>query len=151
MLILDSDLLALRGDGTPRRLDASMEVGVSIYREFRVNDDQIDARIPDVVWNFLGHAGEADFMQRTDFARELVFAHLYGRFDLQMMKLHREGFYFRGYQEVESEFRHYQNTPGEMMEELRLVGKIKKPRLLLGNAEAQLKLAMPRRMAEDVR
>ena len=150
MLILDSDLLPLRDDGVPRRLDPEVLPDISIYAEFRENDDEINARIPEVVWNFLGHAGEADDKTRTDYARELVFAHLYGRFDLQFMKLHQEGFYFRRMRRA-VERSDYYDLSFEGMAEMRSVGKVPQPRLLLGNNLKQLKLAMPRRMADDVR
>lgn len=150
MLILDFDLLPLRDDGVPRRLDPEMLPDISIYEQFRENDDEINARIPEVVWNFLGHAGEADDKTRTDYARELVFAHLYGRFDLQFMKMHQEGFYFRSARR-RVDLPEFYDLSYSGMAEARAVGKVPQPRLLLGNNLKQLRLAMPRRMADDVR
>ena len=149
MLYLNSDLLPVNRDGTPLRLPAELPVDVSIYHEFRENDDEIKARLPEVVWNALGTAAEADDRGRPWLARQLVFCHLYGRYDLQVMKMHRDGIF---YVKPRSELVHASRQlfwDDDMLS--CSASRIEAPRRVLGNADKELVLAMPSRMAKDIK
>ena len=84
----------------PRRADGSVAIveelprSATLYEPFRENTVSVKTRLPLLVWNALSVAGEVDFQRRSKFARELVFIHLYGRYDFEMMRECEDGFFY---------------------------------------------------------
>ena len=94
MLIHLSPRMPRRPDGRVAIVD-ELPRSPDLYVPFRTNDATLKTRLPLMVWNALGVAGEVDFKRRAKFARELVFIHLYGRYDFEMMRECEEGFFYR--------------------------------------------------------
>ena len=151
-LFLNSDLLPVDRQGRPLRLPAVLPHDLRIYHEFRDNEGGIKSRVPEVVWTSLGTVAEGFDMSRPDLARELTFCHLYGRYDLMYMKMHHEGLYYRPELveslELESESLRSYSVLKEVGEPM---GKIERPMKLLGKADKELVLAMPKRMERDIK
>ena len=147
MLIHLSPRMPRRPDGRVAIVD-ELPRSPDLYVPFRTNDATLKTRLPLMVWNALGVAGEVDFKRRAKFARELVFIHLYGRYDFEMMRECEEGFFYRPPLAksdhglvLKSEVRRYSK--------IRPLFEIKpesKWRRMLGESTEELVLAMPELM-----
>ena len=144
MLLLQSSFLPRTREGRVMRLPDELPVHKSIYEPFRYNDVTVHGRVPLVVWNALETAGDFEHQSRAEKARELLFCHLYGRYDYLMMREYEEGFFYREpvvklvYKDIV-----FQKEEYDMPARFSLVR-------LLGKASKELDLAMPNCMRDDL-
>ena len=145
MLIHLSPRMPRRPDGRVAIVD-ELPRSPELYVPFRNNDRAVKTRLPKMVWNALSVAGEVGFHQRATFARQLVFIHLYGRYDYEMMRECEEGFFYKPRQSrLNKLFGAPSGVRAYRAYDLRPKPK-SKWRRMLGESTEELVLAMPELM-----
>ena len=138
----------------PRRADGSVAIveelprSATLYEPFRENTVSVKTRLPLLVWNALSVAGEVDFQRRSKFARELVFIHLYGRYDFEMMRECEDGFFYVApvfKESIEFEDDAYLDSPAFLRR-----SPESEWRHALGEATRELVLSMPELMHKHI-
>ena len=147
MLIHLSPRMPRRPDGRVAIVD-ELPRSPDLYVPFRTNDATLKTRLPLMVWNALGVAGEVDFKRRAKFARELVFIHLYGRYDFEMMRECEDGFFYVApvfKESIEFEDDAYLDSPAFLRR-----SPESEWRHALGEATRELVLSMPELMHKHI-